>query len=731
MSDASVRMIDGRAVVQVGGSELLSPIVAQAKGFRDETGALVDQGEAAADLATGKSVEASNYAAAAAALANRFTSYALGNGATAAGQDFTVVDPSGKWINVYRKGTSTGAGDPIIQLPGKAAYEGTGGADLIGTANGRSVGAILANPNRISVKDHGVVGDGVANDTAALQAAINAARTRGNGVTLAFEGLTFLHNDVNLDNLNNVILDGCGATFKPLAQTSGLRGNGGSNVTCRNMRFLHQAGFNYQSPLLLVNCPKSLIELCEFSGCGNGPGIGYSDDAVIRNCRMTQIGIYPRPAPLDPSGNGYGASFNIYGSGARLDHCTRGLLQDNVLVNDEIGGGHQTDQTGGAGAFVLYECTDSIDDNNVAINASGQGHLATGEANGSNVVKAVNEGTFDFGQAGRNIKLIGGYAEGCNQEGYTSFGVSGVQFIGVRGKNNRFATLEAWQCYDVQVSGCVADEAETSLPNQDVDSGAGAIHFVGCHTVQASGLNVVAARANGIRIDGCYSYSINGVTVADYGAADSSNPYSASGIEIGIYPGDDPAIMSDRGAITNVKFARSPIAGGNNAGADIYLTQAGTIVNISGATADGRTVSYLGFVSGVSSPPSFFSDRTGLSLGGNINLPAGRVFSPARTLHVGTSASPILQLIPFVAGQRDAFLVLVDGAMDGDPSNAFADVVVVVNGGSAMKLGGDQVGSASERAYSVSNGYLLLAMSVGAASVCCTVMQTRSGSQFL
>jgi hypothetical protein len=134
MVDAIVQAIDGRAVVQVQGNELLLPYIANAAAQASSARAARDAAYEAVDLAAEKSVEASQYAAAASALANRFASYSAGLAGTQPGQDFTVVANDGTYINVYRNGTSTGSGDPIIQLPGKAAYEGAAGAGLIGYA---------------------------------------------------------------------------------------------------------------------------------------------------------------------------------------------------------------------------------------------------------------------------------------------------------------------------------------------------------------------------------------------------------------------------------------------------------------------------------------------------------------------------------------------------------------------------------------------------------------------
>lgn len=70
----------------------------------------------------------------------------------------------------------------------------------------------------VSVKDFGAVGDGVADDTAAIQAAITALPSGG---TLLFpQGLTYKANTIHLTK--SVILDMCGSTVKSTPYTSGM-----------------------------------------------------------------------------------------------------------------------------------------------------------------------------------------------------------------------------------------------------------------------------------------------------------------------------------------------------------------------------------------------------------------------------------------------------------------------------------------------------------------------------
>ena len=160
-------------VVAPAGTE---PVVVLKDGVakRARLGDLVDAAVAPAVAATAM------YADAAAALANRFATFEAGIAAVAAGDDFTVIDAAGRWVSVYRKGISPDAAHPLVQLPGRAAYAGAGGAGLIGYGH-RTVDARLAEEVSILDFAHLVVAGGWSD---AIDAARDALPATGGDLIL-------------------------------------------------------------------------------------------------------------------------------------------------------------------------------------------------------------------------------------------------------------------------------------------------------------------------------------------------------------------------------------------------------------------------------------------------------------------------------------------------------------------------------------------------------------------
>lgn len=129
MSDASVRAIDGRAVVRVAGSELLEPLLGVAGLAAAAAEAGADRSETAADRSEAERIAAGAFAASAQATSRYFPSRAAGEAGSATGQSFSTTDGSGNLITYER----TAGGSVEVARPlTKAGLAGENGAKASG-----------------------------------------------------------------------------------------------------------------------------------------------------------------------------------------------------------------------------------------------------------------------------------------------------------------------------------------------------------------------------------------------------------------------------------------------------------------------------------------------------------------------------------------------------------------------------------------------------------------------
>ena len=167
MSDASVRVIDGRAVVRVGGSELLAPIAKKATDA-------VALAEAARD-------EARNAADTVQATSRYFTTRAAGEAASALNQAFATDDGAGNVIYYKR---AVGGSVEIGRAVTPAALAAPDGSTRVGFQYNPAFPYISVAESlrqNLHIDSVGAYGDDPAKDTAAFQEAIEflSARTIG------------------------------------------------------------------------------------------------------------------------------------------------------------------------------------------------------------------------------------------------------------------------------------------------------------------------------------------------------------------------------------------------------------------------------------------------------------------------------------------------------------------------------------------------------------------------
>lgn len=165
----------------------------------------------------------------------------------------------------------------------------------------------------VSVKDFGAVGDGVTDDTAAIQAAINAC---ANKALYLIGGNTYLHTGLNLNAPISIIGDG-----RTTLKTKGARCFELSGATING--------------LIIDNL---ILENAGAAGGGNNDAAGiYGASCVITNSRITNNNL-----------DGFGVGISISGGAS------------NILYNDSYGGSYTTQGKDGRNIVAFNRIYDTL-----------------------------------------------------------------------------------------------------------------------------------------------------------------------------------------------------------------------------------------------------------------------------------------------------------------------------------------------------------------------------------
>lgn len=434
--------------------------------------------------------------------------------------------------------------------------------------------------------------EGLSDHTAALQQAVAWAIAAG-PCALSLGGATLNIGVIDLSGAKNLIIDGEGARLIPISQVGGrFVGREFGRIAITRCEFAQRSGWNYMPAIELARGQAVTLHQIRMLGCGFGASVRTVDAVEFDKIRLREIGIYPRPHPLDPSPAGFSNGFEVYGGGLRASFCGQVVFGDGIdFANHQPAGGHVSDKTGGAGGCTTFACNNVFFGAGSVFNAPGQGFCAAGEWQGQDVVGQILSGTFQEDRRGRGVTFKGSRASGCNQEGCTAFGVTDVAFHDVRSFNNRNADIEVWNCVRAHISGGVIweDPAQSHpLRNFGQLGGVAAVHIVDSSDVTVEKLHCVRSRRAGVDIGGSRRVILRQCEIFQYGQDDDVG-YLASGI---VNTAGARGRVADDVAIgpENV-FSRAPIK--YNRGGDLFAQNSSQHIFAWGNKAHGRTVSLV------------------------------------------------------------------------------------------------------------------------------------------
>lgn len=396
-------------------------------------------------------------------------------------------------ITAYTTGATTAT---VTRAIAGGAKQHKGGAAW---SHDPTVTDYLAEAAVYNVKAYGAKGDGVTDDTAAIQAAINAVPS-GGGIVLLPPGV-YLVSTVTLPS--NVTLQGSGpsATFirGSSATADIIQINTATAVTVQSLAVNNVLGTRTSGTgLHITSCRE--VRITDVDVYGQGIGI------VVDGASTTEIYIERGVYGGITATSGIGIWINAPVNGPSADHFIRGIVMDGGTGTQPL-----------AGIRIQYSGGTWISDCDVI--HMGTGLLCDPELSGKSVNWLfVNNSAFDTSTNQGiciNAQVAGATVTGCQFTGCWSSnnGNNGVLIEGGGGTVNglRFVGLRAY----TNTGQGVHIVAGTTMPQW--------IDIIGSH---------LSGNANGVYVDaGITDFSVIGSRIGNtgQGSAQSNGVYIAAG----------------------------------------------------------------------------------------------------------------------------------------------------------------------------------------------------------
>ena len=476
-----------------------------------------------------------------------------------------------------------------------------------GDDTGRLLYSVVRPDEVINVKDYGATGDGVTDDAAALQAAVDACGTSGG--TVLFPPGTYLLDSAPIDlpvaNTAMMCLSGYGATIKLAASSAQFIR---TNVTTAHDTFAHFVieGFAVDADNLVSTTRQSVIGVstATYNGVAEMTNLNFSD-ILVRDIR-----IYNLPTSTTYSdGTWNGVYFWSYQAGE--GQTTQNYLTDITVERVNVDGGDIGVAIGGTGTgtsnFNLYADRITVRDckqaaTSVRALATNAFHLG-GQCYGGEALidncTAVNAGDCGFeinGFARGTVRdctnldsTTGFYTNNFNSNSATD---SVVLFSGCRNRcadiaatSQSFAATSAYAIGSLVLENCsssctVADQVSVGLATSNLTVGKVVVrnfrHEATGWTLAGGGLYGIEVETIGtaamVEVDGVY-IKISGTQSTTGGVM---RPFYLHG------PGQVIDVNDVEVSLSSTTNASSTYA--------IHLTEAGTANGISGAVSGYRLV---------------------------------------------------------------------------------------------------------------------------------------------